>query len=299
MHDAVIPAALGSPAPRWPAAWPVAAGLLAVLGPSVYALATGLWLSEDHSHGIIVLAALLWMLWSERAAFSQPVRPMPAPGWALLGLGAALYVLGRSQDILLFEVGAFIPLLAGAALLLYGAALLRRLAFFFVFLLFLLPLPGSLVDALTTPLKHQVSALSASLLYAAGYPIAKSGVILHLGPYQLLVADACSGMRSMFSLAATAIMYLYLTGRRHPLHLGLLVLSILPIAFLANTLRVVTLALITFYLGDAAAQSYLHDLASVSLYLFALALLIGLDYLLGALPWLRAARPPANPGRSG
>ena len=142
MHDAVIPAALGSPAPRWPAAWPVAAGLLAVLGPSVYALATGLWLSEDHSHGIIVLAALLWMLWSERAAFSQPVRPMPAPGWALLGLGAALYVLGRSQDILLFEVGAFIPLLAGAALLLYGAALLRRLAFFFVFLLFLLPFAG-------------------------------------------------------------------------------------------------------------------------------------------------------------
>jgi exosortase len=169
-------------------------------------------------------------------------------------------------------------------------ALLRHFAFFFVFLLFLLPLPGQVVDALTTPLKHQVSALAATVLYAAGYPVAKTGVILHLGPYQLLVADACSGLRSMVSLSATGAIYLYLSGRRHPLHLGLLVLSILPIAFLANTLRVVTLALITFYLGDAAAQSYLHELASVSLYLFALALLVGFDYLLGALPGLRLPR---------
>ncbi|MFZ5493664.1 MAG: exosortase [Pseudomonadota bacterium] len=289
-------AAPGGPAPTWASAWPVVAGLLAVLGPSIYGLATGLWLSDDQSHGMIVMAVLAWMLWTERQLFTLPARPLPGPGWALLGLGVLLYVVGRSQDILLFEVGAFMPLLAGAVLLLYGTALLRRLGFFFVFLLFLLPLPGSVADALTTPLKHQVSALSASLLYAAGYPIAKAGIILHLGPYQLLVADACSGMRSMFSLAATAIMYLYLTGRRHRLHLGLLLLSILPIAFLANTLRVVTLALITFYLGDAAAQSYLHELASVSLYLFALGLLIGLDYLLGALPGLRAVRSAANPG---
>jgi exosortase B len=289
-------AAPSGPAPTWASAWPVVAGLLAVLGPSIYGLATGLWLSDDQSHGMIVMAVLAWMLWAERQLFTLPAQPLPGPGWALLALGMLLYVVGRSQDILLFEVGAFMPLLAGAVLLLYGTALLRRLGFFFVFLLFLLPLPGSVADALTTPLKHQVSALSASLLYAAGYPIAKAGIILHLGPYQLLVADACSGMRSMFSLAATAIMYLYLTGRRHRLHLGLLLLSILPIAFLANTLRVVTLALITFYLGDAAAQSYLHELASVSLYLFALGLLIGLDYLLGALPGLRAARSAASPG---
>lgn len=287
----------GAQAPTWATVWPILAGLLAVVGPSVYGLATGLWLSEDHSHGMLVLGVLLWMLWTQRQVFALPARPAPLSGWLLLGVGIVLYVLGRSQDILLFEVGAFLPVLAGTLLLLYGTAVLRRLGFFFVFLLFLLPLPGQLVDALTTPLKHQVSALSASLLYAAGYPIAKSGVVLHLGPYQLLVADACSGMRSMFSLAATGAMYLYLSGRRHPLHLALLVLSILPIAFLANTLRVVTLALITFYLGDAAAQSYLHDLASVSLYLFALALLIGLDYLLGALPGLR--QPPSRPDTAG
>lgn len=293
MNSTTVP---GAQAPSWSSAWPVLTGLLAVLGPSLYGLSTGLWLTEDHSHSLLVAGVLAWVLWSERAVFRLPARPAPLPGWTLLVLGLALYVLGRSQDVLMFEIGAFIPVLAGTVLLLYGFGVLRRLGFFFVFLVFLLPLPGQLVDALTTPLKHQVSALTATLLYAAGYPIAKSGVILHLGPYQLLVADACSGMRSMFSLAATGAIYLYLSGRRHPLHLGLLVLSILPIAFLANTLRVVTLALITFYLGDAAAQSYLHDLASVSLYLFALALLIGLDYLLGALPGLRAARATGQPG---
>lgn len=295
MNSTTVPSAQ---APSWSSAWPVVAGLLAVLGPSLYGLSTGLWLTEDHSHSLLVAGVLAWVLWSERAVFRQPAHPAPLPGWTLLVLGLALYVVGRSQDVLLFEVAAFIPVLAGTVLLLYGFGVLRRLGFFFVFLAFLLPLPGQLVDALTTPLKHQVSALTATVLYAAGYPIAKTGVILHLGPYQLLVADACSGMRSMFSLAATGAIYLYLSGRRHPLHLGLLVLSILPIAFLANTLRVVTLALITFYLGDAAAQSYLHELASVSLYLFALALLIGLDYLLGALPGLRAARATGQPGAS-
>lgn len=295
MNSPTVPSAQ---APSWSSAWPVVAGLLAVLGPSLYGLSTGLWLTEDHSHSLLVAGVLAWVLWSERAVFRLPAHPAPLPGWTLLVLGLALYVVGRSQDVLLFEVAAFIPVLAGTVLLLYGFGVLRRLGFFFVFLAFLLPLPGQLVDALTTPLKHQVSALTATVLYAAGYPIAKTGVILHLGPYQLLVADACSGMRSMFSLAATGAIYLYLSGRRHPLHLGLLVLSILPIAFLANTLRVVTLALITFYLGDAAAQSYLHELASVSLYLFALALLIGLDYLLGALPGLRAARATGQPGAS-
>jgi exosortase len=165
-------AAPSGPAPTWASAWPVVAGLLAVLGPSIYGLATGLWLSDDQSHGMIVMAVLAWMLWAERQLFTLPAQPLPGPGWALLALGMLLYVVGRSQDILLFEVGAFMPLLAGAVLLLYGTALLRRLGFFFVFLLFLLPLPGSVADALTTPLKHQVSALSASLLYAAGYPIA-------------------------------------------------------------------------------------------------------------------------------
>lgn len=291
MNSATVP---GAQAPTWSGSWPVLAGLLAVLGPSLYGLSTGLWLTEDHSHGILVLAVVVWLLWSERAVFRLRARPAPLPGWTLLVLGLALYVVGRSQDILFFEIGAFIPVLAGTALLVYGVDLLRRLAFCFVFLGFLLPLPGQVVDALTTPLKHQVSALAASVLYAAGYPIAKTGVILHLGPYQLLVADACSGMRSMVSLSATGAIYLYLSGRRHLLHLALMVLAILPIAFIANTLRVVTLGLITFHLGDAAAQSYLHELASVSLYLFALGLLIGFDYVLGALPWLRVTQRAAG-----
>lgn len=284
--------------PTWATAWPVIAGLLVLFGPSLYDLATGLWLSEDHSHGLLVFGVVLWLLWSQRSAFTLPARPWPLPGWLLLGFGLVLYVLGRSQDILLVEIGAAFPVLAGTALLTYGTRLLRRFAFLFVLLLFLLPLPGFLVDALTTPLKHQVSAFAANLLYAVGYPIAKSGVVLHLGPYQLLVADACSGMRSIYSLAATGMVYLYLTGHRNPLRVALMVLSIVPIAFFANSLRVVTLALITFHMGDAAAQSYLHDLAGISLYLFALGLLLALDGLLGLLPWLRdtpaRVAPPAH-----
>ncbi|MFP5465779.1 MAG: exosortase B, partial [Gammaproteobacteria bacterium] len=259
-------------------------------GPTVYGLANGVWQSEDQAHGPLILAVVLWLAWSGRDAFSAATQPRPLAGWLWLLPGLLLYAVGRSQDILILEIGSAIPVLVGCLLALVGPAAVRRLWFPLLFLIFLIPLPGFLVDAVTGPLKQHASALAAQLLFAAGYPIARAGVLLHLGPYQLLVADACSGMHSIYSLAAVGLFYLHLMGYKNRLRLGLLVLAIVPIAFLANTLRVVTLALITFHMGDAAAQGYLHGLAGISLYLFALAMLLALDALLGLLPGLREPR---------
>ena len=157
---------------------------------------------------------------------------------------------------------------------------MRALAFPLLFLTFLIPLPPHLIDALTGPLKQQVSIVVDHMLYWVGYPIARSGVVLTMGPYQILIADACSGLNSIYSLSAVGLLYTYISGKKPFFHTATLVLSILPIAFLANVLRVIVLMLITYHFGNEAGQGFFHGFAGVFLFVIALSSFIGLDVLL-------------------
>jgi exosortase B len=260
---------------------PVIAGLLVLYVPTFYELAVRLWPQDDHAHGPIVLAVIVWLFWDQRRVLiAAPARTAPRTGFTLLLLGLIAYVLGRSQDITLFQVGALAPILAGVLLVARGWLALRALWFALLFIVFLVPLPGFFVDALTLPVKQQVSALAAHLLYAAGYPIARDGVVLNIGQYQLLVADACSGLSSMFALAALGLLYLYLMRYPSRLHNALLVAGILPVAFAANVVRVMIVVLVTYHFGDAAGQSFVHGLSGMVLFIIALVILFSFDALL-------------------
>ncbi|MFY7857013.1 MAG: archaeosortase/exosortase family protein, partial [Rubrivivax sp.] len=174
-------------------------GWLVMFVPAYVGLAQTIWGSDDQGHGPVILAVSLWLLWSRRAALAA-APPCPSPWLALpfLALGIAAYVLGRSQVIWTLEIGAQILMLVGLLLAFLGPRALRVAAFPLCFLLFMVPWPGDWVAAVTTPLKTAVSAVATSMLYHLGYPVGRSGVILTVGPYQLLVADACAGLNSMF-----------------------------------------------------------------------------------------------------
>ncbi|HNA29722.1 MAG TPA: exosortase B, partial [Thiobacillaceae bacterium] len=209
------PAAAGSATAALAVWWPILVGLLVLYVPTYHDLATGLWNSEEQAHGPIVLMVALFLIWQRRDMFLVPDQggeARPRAGWILLVFGLLLYALGRSQEILLFEVGSQIPVLLGVLLITLGGGPAKALWFALFFLLFMVPLPGFVVDAATGPLKQNVSVIAEQVLYALGYPVARSGVTLTVGPYQLLVADACSGLHSMFSLSAMGLLYLYLMG---------------------------------------------------------------------------------------
>ena len=281
----LLSAALDAEPVRGGALWlewlPIAAGLLVLYVPTFYDLATTLWQQDDLAHGPIILAIILWLIWQQRKALLVvPVNTAPVPGFGLLVFGVLLYAVGRSQDIIMFEVGALAPILAGVLLIARGWAGIRALWFPLLFIVFLVPLPGFFVDALTGPLKQNVSVIAEQLLYAAGYPVARNGVVLIIGQYQLLVADACSGLNSMFSLSALGLLYLHLMRYKSWLHNGLILASILPIAFCANIVRVLILVLVTYHLGDAAGQGFLHNFSGMALFIIALLILFGFDALL-------------------
>ncbi|MRT27579.1 MULTISPECIES: exosortase B [Herbaspirillum] len=265
----------------------VAAGLAAMYIPSFIDLFHGVWGTERNAHGPIVLAvACCYMFVRVRQLRDDGLierKPAPLMGSVFLLLGLLCFVLGRSQTVLFMEAGSLIPILMGIVLVQFGKRTCRRLWFAFFFMLFMVPLPASVVDLLTQPLKIGVSYVSEVILRHLGYPIARSGVILYIGPYQLLVADACAGLNSLFTLEALGLLYMNLVRHQSVFRNLLLAVLIVPISFTANTVRVMVLALITFYMGDAAGQGFLHGFAGMLLFMVALALIIALD---GILRWI-------------
>jgi exosortase/archaeosortase family protein len=105
-------------------------------------------------------------------------------------------------------------------------------------------------------------------------------VILQIAQYQLLVADACAGMRTLFMLEALGVLYLELVRHASWFRNIALAVLIVPISFVANVARVIILCLLTYYFGDAVGQGFLHGFAGIALFLFGLAFMVGADMLL-------------------
>ena len=171
----------------WPPAvtWAVMfAALLVAYVPSFVDLFQTLWATDQNAHGPIVLAVSLWFLWFRAKQVREEgllAKPAPVAGWATTLLGVAAFVIGRSQGVYLLEVGSLVPVLVGMTLLFFGARILRRMWFAFFFMCFMVPLPGSIVDVLTQPMKIAVSWGAQHLLDALGYPVGRSGVVLTVG----------------------------------------------------------------------------------------------------------------------
>lgn len=268
---------------------PIALGLAVLFVPSFIELMRTVWSTDQQAHGPIVLAIscwLIWRNWPQMLSLSEGKAPTAA-GWPVFVIGLLSYILGRSQDIILFEIGSLVWLLAGILLLTRGVAAFKAQWFALFFMAFMIPLPGPIVDALTMPMKMGVSWAAEHLLYWAGYPIARTGVILQIGQYQLLVADACAGLHTLFTLEALGLLYLNIVRHNSWFRNVTLAILIVPISFSANIIRVVVLTLITYHFGDEAGQGFLHGFAGMVLFLSALLLIIGVDSLLHAMVRLR------------
>lgn len=263
--------------PEW---WPVLLGLACLFLPTFYTLFTGMWTTEEQAHGPIILFLSLWLAYRTwPTMLAAPVK-RAAAGWPIAVLAMLLYIVGRSQQITSFEILSFILVLAAIVLIKRGWSALATLWFPFFFMLFMVPLPGPLVSMVTMPMKMAVSYVTEHLLFMAGYPIARSGVILQVGQYQLLVADACAGLQTLLTLEALGLFYLNLVRHTSAFRNVLLALLIIPISFSANVVRVIVLCLITYYFGDAAGQGFLHGFAGMVLFLTALTLILSTDSFL-------------------
>jgi exosortase B len=261
--------------------WWLLAGLLALYVPTYIDLYDTFWKSGRAVQGPVILAWIAWLVWRDRASLRLRSSDSVSPAAIVLFvLGLLCYALGRSQSVFQLEIGSQVPLLFGLVWATMGREGLRRLAVPIAFTIFLIPVPGTLLDQLLLPLKQLVSAIADNGLHALGYPIARNGVVLMIGRYDLLIADACSGLNSMVALSGMGLIYTYVVGRRSRWHNAMLLLSVLPVAFAANVVRVIGLLLVTYYFGDEAGRTF-HSSAAWLEIALAFGGFFVVDHLLG------------------
>jgi exosortase len=266
-------------------------GVAAILLPTMFEVGQFNWTTEQGGHGPIVMAIGLWLLWRETKSSPAPRKAgnLVIGSLSLAGL-LTVYLISRITGILEIEALAMYGALIVGAYMLFGGALIRSIWFPLLYLALTLPPPDSVVAAVTQPIKIAISEWAVSLLYALGYPIASSGVTIQIAQYEMLVAAACAGLNSIISLGAICLFYGYLRHRTNLLAFAVIALSVIPIAVFSNFIRVIILILITYYLGEAAAQGFLHDFAGLTMFAVALLSVFVIDSIFTRLLHLRIER---------
>ncbi len=261
--------------------WFLAVAVLVFAGPGLLGLANQVWTTEQGSQGPIILATGLWLLVREiREVRARPERGNDVVAGATLFGAALAYVFGHVAGMLWLEWFASYVALVAIFYAYAGRRMTRLLWFPLLYLAMLTPLPYSVITPATRALKLWISAAAVDVLSVLGFQVANSGTTLYIDQYELLVAAACSGMNSIMSLLAIGLFYIFLRHRADWRYAIVLALLVLPVAILANLIRVVILLLITHYLGDAAAQGLLHEAAGMVMFFVALLTLIAIDGLL-------------------
>ena len=258
--------------------WLLSIGLAAVLVPTMILVAQLSWGTEQGAHGPIVVATGLWLLarqWHliDNVKHAPPTRNVICVIVPML----VLYYLSNVTQIIEIQGFLMYGLLVTALYSFVGAKAIRLLAFPLFYLLFAFPPPDTVVAIVTQPLKIGISKAAIDLLYAAGYPIAGAGVTIQIGQYQLLVAAACSGLNSLISLSAISLFYVYMRHQFDWHYAAFLMLAILPVAIFANLLRVMILILLTYHVGEFAAQGFLHNFAGITMFVTALLTIFAFD----------------------
>jgi len=268
--------------------WLLWLGALSLCLPTLVQLAQGFWSTEHGGHGPIVLATGIWLLVRARGKIRQVAAP-GHPGLAIfLFLSFCMaYVLARMTGMLGIECLAAYGALASVFYYHAGIAAVRLVWFPLIYLLFLFPLPETIVLPLGRVLKMTLSSSAVTLLSALGYSVGQAGVVIYVDHYELLVENACSGMNSLIGLGVIGIFYAYVRYDGSWRASWPLLACVIPIALFSNFVRVLTLILITHYLGDDIAQTYAHDLAAISVFAIAVACLFAMDSLI---TWLRLRR---------
>jgi exosortase len=239
-------------------------GILVLLTAWLYAplalrLAQQWWLDPNYTHGFFVPVFSLFLLWEGRAKLAA-LRIKPS-WWGLVILVLALMalVLGTITSGFFLARVSLLLLICGGVIFLAGWEHLAAISFPLAFLVLMIP-SSTLVDQITFPLQILASKTATFLLTTVGVSAVREGNIILLPTARLEVAEACSGIRSLFSLIALTVIYGYLTETKTGVRV-LLALIAIPVSILANAVRIAVTGLVVHYWGLEGAQGMLHMLS--------------------------------------
>jgi exosortase len=261
-------------------------------GATLTALAAEWLSSADASYGVVIAAVAAAVAWQRRHAFARAAATpgSGAPGFALASAGLLLYLAGfLGADIFITRV-SFIVVTAGALGWVAGMAALRIVAVPLVFLLLAIPPPTLIVNAITLPLQLVASTLAEGMLSLMAVPVFRDGNLLVLPSTTLQVEEACSGLRSLVSLGALSVVLAWAT-EQSVVRRTAIVAAAVPIAIVANGLRIAAAGLATETWGPGAASGDWHTFTGWITFVAAVAMLIATQRVLHGLGQKRRTWP--------
>jgi exosortase len=273
------------------------AGVLIVLVvwlylPIMARLAEQSWNDPNYSHGFVVPIFSIFVLWRERAYLAGLAPHPSAWGVPLLVLAMGVLVLGVLGAELFLSRVSLLLLVAGLIVFFLGWRCLRAVLFPWAFLILMIPIPAIVLNQITFPLQILASKFAAALLPVVGVPVLREGNVINLPAISLEVAEACSGIRSLLSLVTLSVIYGFLAETRKSIRLVLGLASI-PIAVVANGLRIVGTGILAQYWDPHKAEGFFHNFSGLLIFLLSLASLILLHRLWRLFGRRYEARPDA------
>ena len=242
---------------------------------TLWHLAQQWWKDPNFSHGIFVPAFSLFVVWQQRARLRSQFDTPSWWGLALIVPALLMLVLGDLGAELFLARVSLLLLIAGLILLFFGFSHLRVVSFPLAFLILMIPIPAIIFNQITLPLQLLASKIASTLLPWFGVPVLREGNVIGLPAMTLEVAEACSGIRSLLSLLTLSIIYGYIMDSRNSIRVVLTLASV-PIAVLANSLRIVGTGLLVQYWDPEKAEGFFHLFSGWLIFVFSLLMLFAL-----------------------
>ncbi len=249
--------------------------LLALLTLSNITVLAGLfndWVRDgNYSHGFLIIPISVYLIYRRRKELVFPARTSRA-GLILLIFGCLGLIFGTAASEFFTTRFSLVISLSGLALFYLGTENFKKVWFAVFFLLFMMPIPAIIYYRATMPMQLIASKVTNDILQFMGVPSYRAGNIIYLPAYKLEVTEACSGLRSLATLLALGALFGYLTlpGKIRPI---LLFLSAIPIAIAVNIVRLVFTGVGAYAISPKLAESFLHQLSGILIFILALILM--------------------------
>ena len=229
--------------------------------------------SEDYSHGMFVPAISLFLIWQARHRIAVAGIDNSWWGLAVISAGLVLYGIGELATLYVLQHVSLWMVIVGLVIALIGIRGARAIAFPLSYLLTSIPLPVFLYASLSSQLQLWSSALGVGCLQLVGVTAFREGNVIDLGPIQLQVVEACSGIRYLLPLTSLALLCAYLFKDRIWKRV-VLVLSSIPISILVNGFRIGMIGVLVEWYGQGTAEGFYHLFEGWVLFMASLGLLI-------------------------
>ena len=244
----------------------------------VYPSLVWTWLNHsDNSHGILVPLVSAYFIWKKKDKFKLVQISNSNWGAIILIISMGLYLMSYAGGIAVISRGMVVSSLSGLVIFTLGKRFFKLLAFPLLFLLFMVPVPDSILGLAAFPLQLFATEVSTFIIQLFSIPAYREGNMLYFAKTQLEVAEACSGIRSLMSFGMLSFIFAYMMDRIWWKRI-LLVLSTIPLALFANIVRVTGTGILAHFYGSKVALGFLHEFSGLAVFAFGFFLLLG-EYL--------------------